>query len=57
MSESRDVECPHCHANADTMDVRVIVGNADGSVTQTRHTEGCVDYGGLPARPGEEPTA
>lgn len=56
MSERRDIDCPHCHATPETMDVRVIIGSADGTVTQIRHTEDCVDYETWTDRPGEEPT-
>ena len=56
MSESRDIDCPHCHATPETMDVRVIIGSADGTVTQIRHTKDCVDYGTWTKRPDEEPT-
>lgn len=39
-----EIDCPHCHATAATMDVRVIVGRADGTAVAIRHTEDCVDY-------------
>lgn len=52
---ARDIDCPHCHATPDTMDIRVIVGTTDGTVTQIRHTKECVDYETW-TRSGEEPT-
>lgn len=52
-----EIDCPHCHATAATMDVRVIVGRADGTAVAIRHTEDCVDYPPEPGHLDEEPTA
>jgi hypothetical protein len=41
-----DVDCPHCHATFDTMDVRVIVGRPDGNAVAIKHAKDCVDYPG-----------
>jgi len=49
-----NIDCPHCHATGNTMDVRVIVGRSDGTVVEIKHTKDCVDY--PPERPDEEPT-
>jgi hypothetical protein len=51
-----DIDCPHCHATSNTMDVRVIVGRPDGTVAEIKHTKDCVDYPAEAPRPGEEPT-
>jgi hypothetical protein len=48
-----DVDCPHCHATFDNLDVRVIVGRPDGSAVAIKHTKDCVDY---PGDPDEETT-
>lgn len=56
MSEGRTIDCPHCHADTGNMDVRIITGQEDGTVTEIRHTKDCVDYTPPPPRPDEEPT-
>lgn len=47
-----DIDCPHCHATPNTMDVRIIVVRADDTTVEIRHTKDCVDY--EPVRPDEE---
>lgn len=47
------VDCPHCHATPPTVDVRILVGRADGTTVEILHTKDCVDY---PEPPNEEPT-
>lgn len=51
-----DIECPHCHATFDNLDVRLVVGRSDGTAVAIKHTKDCVDYPPEPGRPDEEPT-
>ncbi|CAL9350819.1 hypothetical protein SUDANB1_00457 [Streptomyces sp. enrichment culture] len=51
-----EIDCPHCHATAQTQDVRITVGRADGTTVAIRHTKDCVDYPPESVRPDEEPT-
>ena len=51
-----DIDCPHCHATWDTMDIRVIVGRPDGGVAEIKHTKDCVDYDQWQPGYGEEPS-
>lgn len=51
-----DIDCPHCHATFDNLDVRMVVGRLDGTAVAIKHTKDCVDYPDAgPGRPGEEP--
>lgn len=34
-----EIDCPHCHATPNTMDVRIIVSRADGTTAEIRHTK------------------
>ncbi|MFI0236341.1 hypothetical protein [Streptomyces sp. NPDC016845] len=39
-----DVECPHCHATFDNLDVRIVAPGPNGKPVAIKHTKGCVDY-------------
>jgi hypothetical protein len=52
-----DVDCPHCHATFDNLDVRIVTSGPDGKPVAMKHTKDCVDYPPETDRPDEEPTA
>jgi hypothetical protein len=51
-----DVDCPHCHATSNNLDVRIIARGPDGVPVAIKHTKDCVDYPPETPRPGEETT-
>lgn len=51
-----DVDCPHCHATFDNLDIRIVTSLPDGSAVAIKHTKDCVDYRPDWTRPDEEPT-
>ena len=48
-----DIDCPHCHATLDNLDVRIVTLGLDGNAVSIKHTKDCVDY---PDGPDEEST-
>ncbi|MBC2903159.1 hypothetical protein [Streptomyces cupreus] len=51
-----DVDCPHCHATLDNLDVRIVAPGPNGTYVAIKHTKDCVDYPPEPQLPDEEPT-
>ncbi|WP_372352679.1 hypothetical protein [Streptomyces sp. KL116D] len=39
-----DVECPHCRATFDNLDVRIVAPGPDGVPVAIKHTKDCLDY-------------
>ncbi|MFF4552732.1 hypothetical protein [Streptomyces sp. NPDC001422] len=51
-----DLDCPHCHATFDNLDIRLVVQGPDGTPVAIKHKKGCVDYPSDANRQDEEPT-
>lgn len=51
-----DVDCPHCHATFDNLDVRIVAPGPDGKPVAMKHTKDCVDNPPEWMPRGEEPT-